>query len=107
VAHSIFKRWRPLFRSDALFMEIKLVLDKFCVPFMTLFQRTDELITENQNNKAALEPLFQSLLLIIKIYFDLNCQDIPEFFEDHIELLMGLVHKYLRYSNPIIETDVS
>ncbi|KAK9386894.1 Cse1-domain-containing protein [Lipomyces mesembrius] len=105
VAHSIFKRWRPLFRSDALFMEIKLVLDKFCMPFMKLFQRTDELITENQNNKAALEPLFQSLLLIIKIYFDLNCQDIPEFFEDHIDLLMGLVHKYLQYSNPVIETD--
>ncbi|KAJ8099083.1 Cse1-domain-containing protein [Lipomyces tetrasporus] len=105
VAHSIFKRWRPLFRSDALFMEIKLVLDKFCVPFMTLFQRTDELIAENQNNKAVLEQLFQTLLLIIKIYFDLNCQDIPEFFEDHIDALMGLVHKYLRYSNPLIETD--
>ncbi|KAK9239017.1 Cse1-domain-containing protein [Lipomyces kononenkoae] len=105
VAHSIFKRWRPLFRSDALFLEIKLVLEKFCMPFMTLFQRTDELITENEKNKAALEPLFQSLLLIIKIYFDLNCQDIPEFFEDHIDLLMGLVHKYLQYRNPTIETD--
>ncbi|KAK9371349.1 Cse1-domain-containing protein [Lipomyces kononenkoae] len=105
VAHSIFKRWRPLFRSDALFMEIKLVLDKFCVPFMKLFQRTDELIAENDKNKAMLEPLFQSLLLIVKIYFDLNCQDIPEFFEDHIDLLMGLVHKYLQYRNPIIETD--
>ncbi|KAK9453824.1 Cse1-domain-containing protein [Dipodascopsis uninucleata] len=105
VAHSIFKRWRPLYRSDALFLEIKLVLDKFCVPFMTLFQTTDKLITDNQNNKAALGPLFQSLLLIIKIFFDLNCQDIPEFFEDNLSTLMGLVHKYLEYKNPILDTD--
>ena len=38
VAHSIFKRWRPLFRSDELFTEINHVLDKFCTPFLKLLQ---------------------------------------------------------------------
>ena len=32
VAHSIFKRWRPLFRSDDLFTEINHVLSKFGTP---------------------------------------------------------------------------
>ncbi|KAK9464175.1 Cse1-domain-containing protein [Lipomyces oligophaga] len=105
VAHSIFKRWRPLYRSDALFSEIKLVLDKFCIPFMSLFQQTDALISQNQNNKDALLPLFHSMQLIFKVYFDLNCQDIPEFFEDNIALLMGLVHKYLSYTNPLLITE--
>ena len=36
VAHSIFKRWRPLFRSDELFTEINHVLSGFGSPFLNL-----------------------------------------------------------------------
>ena len=38
VAHSIFKRWRPLYRSDALFTEINHVLSKFGPPFLSLVE---------------------------------------------------------------------
>ena len=38
VAHSIFRRWRPLFRSDELYTEINHVLSKFGVPFLTLLE---------------------------------------------------------------------
>jgi exportin-2 (importin alpha re-exporter) len=38
IAHSVFKRWRPKFRSDDLFMEIKYVLDIFCQPYLALFE---------------------------------------------------------------------
>ncbi len=38
VAHSIFKRWRPLYRSDPLFTEINHVLGKFGNPFLSLVQ---------------------------------------------------------------------
>lgn len=105
VAHSIFSRWRPLFRSDALFSEIKLVLDQFCQPFLTLLQTTDKLIDQNSNNKQALAELFQSMNLIISIYYDLNCQDLPEFFEDNLNACFEVVHKYLVYNNPILVSD--
>lgn len=36
VAHSIFVRWRPLFRSDDLFTEINHVLKTFAEPFIEL-----------------------------------------------------------------------
>jgi hypothetical protein len=36
VAHSIFKRWRPLFASDDLYTEINHVLSKFGGPFVQL-----------------------------------------------------------------------
>lgn len=36
-AHSIFKRWRPLFRTDDLFKEIGFVLSKFTGPFLDIF----------------------------------------------------------------------
>lgn len=38
VAHSIFKKWRPLFRSDELFSEINFVLERFCSPYLTLLK---------------------------------------------------------------------
>lgn len=97
VAHSIFKRWRPLFRSDELFLEIKLVLDKFAEPFLTLLNKLDQLISEalSKHDKASLNIYFENLLLLIQIYYDLNSQDIPEFFEDHMMNGMEIMHKYL------------
>lgn len=38
IAHSVFKRWRPKFRTDELFSEIAYVLDLFCQPYLALFQ---------------------------------------------------------------------
>lgn len=38
VAHSIFRRWRPLFRSDDLFTEINHVLNTFSTPYLALFE---------------------------------------------------------------------
>ena len=38
VAHSIFKRWRPLYRSDPLFKEINHVMSKFGTPFLALIE---------------------------------------------------------------------
>lgn len=105
VAHSIFKRWRPLFRSEALFIEIKLVLDQFTSDYLKLLQLVDRQIQENQNNKQSLTSLFKSLDLLMKIFYDFNCQDLPEFFEDNLNILFEIVFKYLSYDNPILSTD--
>lgn len=103
VAHSIFKRWRPLFRSDDLFLEIKFVLDVFTSPFLSLLKSVDEQISANENNQAQLNILFEVLQVLTKLYYDFNCQDIPEFFEDNIQIGMGILHKYLAYNNPLLE----
>ncbi|KAF8468906.1 Cse1-domain-containing protein [Kalaharituber pfeilii] len=105
VAHSIFKRWRPLFRTDALYTEINHVLGKFCVPFLELLETTNRLIEQNKNNKQALTDLFQTLNLMVKIYFDLNCQDLPPSFEELLPEIMSIFHKYLTYTNPLLDTD--
>lgn len=43
VAHSIFIRWRPLFRSDGLYTEINHVLNTFAVPFLNLLSASKSL----------------------------------------------------------------
>jgi len=105
VAHSIFKRWRPLFRSDDLFTEINHVLSKFSAPFLTLLENTDIVITNSQNDPQALKAAFTTLDLIVKIFYDLSCQDLPPVFEDNIAAIAGLLHKYLTYDNASLHTD--
>ncbi|KAH7090005.1 CAS/CSE protein [Paraphoma chrysanthemicola] len=105
VAHSVFKRWRPLFRSDDLFTEINHVLSKFSTPFLQLLENTDALITASEGNPAALKEAFTTLDLIVKLFYDLSCQDLPPVFEDHIGTIAGLLHKYLTYDNAALRTD--
>lgn len=104
VAHSIFKKWRPLFRSDELFLEIKMVLEKFAVPFLELLARTDQLIDGaiSLNDKASLEIYLDCMLLEVQIYYDLNCQDIPEFFENNMTDGMAIMHKYLNLQTRLV-----
>ncbi|KAK6529632.1 importin-alpha export receptor [Arthrobotrys megalospora] len=104
VAHSIFKRWRPLFRSDELFLEILHVLDRFGQPYLSLLQATDSLIESSKSDKAKLTELYKMLNLLIKIFFDLSCQELPPVFEDNLSSIMQLFHKYLTTSNPLLAT---
>lgn len=105
VSHSIFKKWRPLFRSDELFLEIKMVLDKFAEPFLMLLKKIDELIDQAvvAKDQENLKVYLDNLLLLIQIYYDLNCQDIPEFFEDNMNAGMQIMHKYLTFESSLIE----
>jgi len=64
------------------------------------------MITKSQSDRAALKILFETLQLLLKLYVDLNCQDIPEFFEDNLTPFMSIFHKYLTYNNPLLVTDV-
>jgi exportin-2 (importin alpha re-exporter) len=105
VAHSIFKRWRPLFKSDELYIEINHVLGKFAKPFLLLLENTDKAIAATQNDKAALKAHYETLNLIIRIFYDLSCHDLAPDFEDNIAAIAGVWHKYLIYDNPLLHTD--
>lgn len=42
--------------------------------------------------------LLKTLLLLLQLYYDLNAQDLPPFFEDRLTDVMPLLLKYLDYS---------
>lgn len=104
VAHSIFARWRPLFRSDELFTEINHVLSKFAQPFLTLWQNLDAYIESHSNDKAALQNAFTELDLVMQLFYDLSCQDLSPVFEDNLQGISGLLLKYLEYDNSLLHT---
>ncbi|KAF4978128.1 hypothetical protein FZEAL_5460 [Fusarium zealandicum] len=105
VAHSIFVRWRPLFRTDELYMEINHVIETFGQAFVQLLVTTDKKIAENSDKKEELQGWFETLDLQIKILYDMSCHDIPPIFEENLASISELMHKYLTYSNPLLETD--
>ena len=105
VAHSIFGRWRPLFRSDELFEEVNHVVTKFGQPFLSLWQSLDQYIDSHANDPAALKEAFVELDLILQLFYDLSCQDLPPVVEDNLAGITGLLLKYLSYDNKALEND--
>uniref|UniRef100_A0A8C2WJ39 Exportin-2 n=1 Tax=Cyclopterus lumpus TaxID=8103 RepID=A0A8C2WJ39_CYCLU len=105
-AHSLFKRYRHEFKSNELWSEIKLVLDTFALPLTELFKATIELCQTHATDVNALKVLFSSLTLISKLFYSLNFQDLPEFFEDNMETWMTNFHGLLTLDNKHLQTNL-
>lgn len=43
--------------------------------------------------------------LLIKVFYDLSCQDLPPIFEENLASISELLHKYLTYNNNLLVTD--
>ena len=105
-AHSLTKRYRYEFKSQELWTEIKLVLDLIAAPFTDLLNSTMELASQNTQNPPALRVLFNSLLLIAKIFYSLTYQEMPDHFaEKSLEPWMVHFHSLLTTNNRLLETE--
>ncbi|KAJ1977879.1 importin-alpha export receptor, partial [Dimargaris verticillata] len=102
-AHAIFKKFRHAVRTNDLFRVINLIMDQFAGPYTQVFKATDELIEKYRDNQEALQTLLPAMLLLIKIFYSLNVQDLPMYFEDHMAEFMTVFHKYLVYANPLLD----
>ncbi|KAJ7514727.1 hypothetical protein O6H91_23G056900 [Diphasiastrum complanatum] len=104
--NSIFKKFKYQYKSSELYRDLKYCLNGFAAPLLDIFLKTGQLIASNQDLPAVLKPLFESQRLCCRIFYSLNFQELPEFFEDHLDEWMGEFHKYLTYTNPLLkETD--
>ncbi|CAH2246370.1 jg27637 [Pararge aegeria aegeria] len=104
-AHSLFKRYRYEFKSQKLWEEIKHVLENIAKPLTDLFVATIDLTSKHANNPQALKVIYGSLVLICKVFYSLNLQDLPEFFEDNMSVWMPNLLNLLQVKVPCLETD--
>lgn len=102
-ANSIFKSFRYVNRSDELYSDILYVLQKIQEPLLVLFKTTGQAVDAYANDKAQLAPRIEALRYMCRIFFSLNWQDLPEYFEDHMQEWMTEFAKYLKYKNPLLE----
>ncbi len=111
-AHSIFRPWRAATRSDALFAVINNVLERFCKPFLHLFVHTAELLFTNVPGDATstMELRAQAMVLLVEIFYDLTCQDLPPDIEDaHAQFFgpdSGLFLRFLTWDPPEMQGEV-
>ncbi|XP_046736247.1 exportin-2 [Diprion similis] len=103
-AHSLFKRYRYEFKSQSLWTEIKFVLDQFAKPLTDLFLATMNLAQVHANNIEALKVIYNSLVILCKVFYSLNFQDLPEYFEDNMNAWMTNFHMLLTVDVPALKT---
>jgi exportin-2 (importin alpha re-exporter) len=104
-ANSLFKSFRYVQRSDKLYEHILYSLKHVQEPLLVLFKTTDRAVDAVLNDATFLKLRFESLRLICRIFFSLNYQDLPEFFEDTMGEWMTVFAKYLEYRNPLLTDD--
>lgn len=103
-AHSLFKKYRYEFKSQTLWTEIKFVLDRFAKPLTDLFVATMNLMQVHANNIDALKIIYSSLVILSKVFYSLNFQDLPEFFEDNMAIWMRNFHILLNTDVPSLQS---
>ncbi|CAF0901978.1 unnamed protein product [Adineta ricciae] len=104
-AHSLFERYRYEQKSDELWLEIKLVLEKFAPAFTELFKSLMAYYPQRELDFVEMKNIFDSLHVSIKIFYDLNAQELPEHFEDNITLYMTHFMTLLAYDHSKLHSD--
>jgi exportin-2 (importin alpha re-exporter) len=104
-AHSLFKRFRYEFKSNELWSELKFVLDQFASPLLDLYERMITMIPESMSNAPELKAIFSVLTLICKLFYSLNYQEFPEFFEDNMKRWLDPFHSILKTEFKLLETE--
>jgi len=108
--NSIMKRFRYVFKTNDLMTELVFCLQGLQEPLLAFFQCNWNTIlalsaAADGSNKQALESAMETHRLMTRIFFSLNWQDLPEYFEDHIGEWMAEFKKILEYSNPMLVND--
>lgn len=103
--NSLFKKFRYQFKTNDLLLDLKYCLDNFAKPLLEVFKRTAALIDQAvaTGANASLKPYIESQRLCCRIFYSLNFQELPEFFEDHMDEWMTDFQKYLTVKYPVVE----
>ncbi|XP_011023163.1 PREDICTED: exportin-2-like [Populus euphratica] len=107
-ANSIFKKFRYQYKTNDLLIDLKYCLDNFSSPLLEMFLRTaaliDSMVGSGGGSPVTLKPLFESQRLCCRVFYSLNFQELPEFFEDHMKEWMTEFKKYLVNNYPVLES---
>jgi exportin-2 (importin alpha re-exporter) len=97
-ADTIFLSFRNAMRSDPLYAKIKYTLAIVAAPLTALLAQVGQSVADPQiiNDKSRLVPCVEALTLICSIFYSLNWQDLPEYFEDNMRPWMEAFALYLQ-----------
>jgi exportin-2 (importin alpha re-exporter) len=95
--NELFKRFRDAPKSDPLWLQLQYALQQVQQPLLILFGKISAIAINwpigHEENR--LEVVYIALRLMARIFYSLNWQDLPEFFEDYMQQWMDLFHPFL------------
>ncbi|KAJ4823621.1 hypothetical protein Tsubulata_039712 [Turnera subulata] len=110
-ANSIFKKFRYQYKTNDLLLDLKYCLDGFAAPLLEIFLRTaaliDSAVASGGCSLDDLKTYFESQRLCCRIFYSLNFQELPEFFEDHMKEWMTEFRKYLSNDYPALDSNAA
>ncbi|KAI5122027.1 hypothetical protein M0805_008018 [Coniferiporia weirii] len=109
-AHSIFGRWRSEMRSNELYTVINFVLSRFVEPFLQVFRYTAAMLLDKPlPSKQDAETVAQAMVVMLNLFYDLACQDLPPALEDaQAEFFgpeSGMFVRFLAWDPAELQTD--
>ena len=87
-----------------MFIKVGVYLSKLKILYLS--QQTLALAEQHASNVAALKVVFSSLITIAKLFYSLNYQDLPEFFEDNMNRWFPRFLPLLKIENKLLLTGV-
>uniref|UniRef100_A0A7S2ZKS4 Importin N-terminal domain-containing protein n=1 Tax=Rhodosorus marinus TaxID=101924 RepID=A0A7S2ZKS4_9RHOD len=103
---SIFEPYRHKYRSDELFLEIKHALHAVQEPVTAVFDAISSSILAGTFAQGTADSVIEIARLCSSIFYSLNWQDIPGFFEDHMSKWMDPFLKILELHSPALEENM-
>ena len=99
----IIKRYHIESKSDSLFREIIYTMSKICKPMtedaLNIINFFNTYNNNNNNNDVITKQCLQMMIKIMSIFYSLNYQDFPEFFEDHLNEWINILNDTLLFPN--------
>ena len=99
----IIKRYHIESKSDSLFREIIYTMDKICKPMtddaINIIKFFNNYDNNNSSNNEIMTQCLQMMNKIMSIFYSLNYQDFPEFFEDHLTEWITILNDTLLLPN--------
>jgi exportin-2 (importin alpha re-exporter) len=107
VMHSIFYRYRIESKSQALWEEIKIVVDNVCEPLRVLFLKWCARLSDPSiaSNADLLPTVVHVVHLVAELFHSLSAQDIPAGFEEPVVLRewMQRFVELMQFNPPLLE----
>lgn len=104
--HIIVKRYRYECESQALWEEIEFLVNKFSEPLTKLLMNVMNRTKNHKDTCKTLPFLYGTIALVSKIFYSLNAQDLPEFFEVNMATWMKAFHILLMNDIQCLRTKV-
>lgn len=100
--NSIMKRFRYVEKNDALYEVLLYCLQLLQEPLTNVLELLSNTIDTCPSDPKQLTIILEILRLVARIFYSLNWQDIPEYFEDNLDRWASVFAKFLQYSNPTV-----